>query len=160
MKSSMKNTIRKYHIIKPLLVWVLCLHGAWLFADVHPAYSAKPLYSTSQSSVWSKQHSKGGAISPIGATGITSYGGVSSSSIGGTSFGTRSNVSLSFNYDRQYSVGATNPTSIGKRRLDGEESGNNPSQPLWPPVGDIPFVLMLLFAAGYVLISRLRKSDL
>lgn len=156
MKSSMKNTIRKYHIIKPLFVWLLCLHGAWLFADVQPAYSAKPLYSTSQSSVWSKQHSKGGAISPIGATGITSYGGVSSSSIGGTSFGTRSNVSLSFNYKRDYTVGSTNAPSISKRY----DPPALPSDPYMEPVGGIPFVLMLLFAAGYVLISRLRKSDL
>ena len=156
MKSSMKNTIRKYHIIKPLFVWLLCLHGAWLFADVQPAYSAKPLYSTSQSSVWSKQHSKGGAISPIGATGITSYGGVSSSSIGGTSLGTRSNVSLSFNYKRDYTVGSTNAPSISKRY----DPPALPSDPYMEPVDGIPFVLMLLFAAGYVLISRLRKSDL
>lgn len=156
MENKVKNTIRKYHIIKPLFVWLLCLHGAWLFADVQPAYSAKPLYSTSQSSVWSKQHSKGGAISPIGATGITSYGGVSSSSIGGTSFGTRSNVSLSFNYDRQYSVGATTAPEVTPRRAGRDDHLPDP----YLPVGDIPFVLMLLFAAGYVLISRLRKSDL
>ena len=156
MESKVKNTIRKYHIIKHLFVWMLCLHGVWLFADVQPAYSAKPLYSTSQSSVWSKQHSKGGAISPIGATGITSYGGVSSSSIGGTSFGTRSNVSLSFNYKRDYSVSQQGVT-ISRRR---ESEEGHPSDPFGEPVGGIPFVLMLLFAAGYVLISRLRKSDL
>ena len=148
----MNNTKRRYHIIKPLLMWAVMACAVSLQAQ--STYNAKPLYQTSSNSMWSKYHSQGGGISPIGATGISSYGGTSSSSFGGTSFGTRSNVSLSFNYDRQYSVGATSPSSVGKRMLDGENQGDNPSQPYWPPVGEIPFVLMALLAAGFALLRR------
>ncbi len=149
--------MRKYNIIKPLFAWLLCLQAVCAYANVQPAYSAKPIYSTSQGSVWSKYHGYGGGVSPIGATGISSYGGMSSTtSCVSTSLGTRSNTSLSFNYDRQYSVGATNAQSVSKRRENGEEQ--NPSDPyLINPVGEIPFLLMIFFAAVFA-IHRRRKA--
>ena len=150
--------------VRVILILLMFLHGGVALHAETPTYTAKPLYSTSGSSVYSKS-GKAGITSTgpsVGNLAVPMGGGISTTNggsavYGGGGFSSTSSMlnggsraNLSFDkggYD--YSV--TSHSGVSRRRVSEDD---HPLDPAMEPIGEIPFMLMLVMLLGYLLATR------
>ncbi len=154
--------------VRVILILLMFLHaGIFLHAET-PTYTAKPLHTTSGSSVYSKGRissttapggtSVGNLAVPMGGgvgttTGSSTFGGGFSSTSSYFNSGSRANLSFG-STGNNYSIGGESHSGGVSRRRVSED--DHPLDPAMEPIGEIPFIFMILVLFGYLVAVRKR----